>query len=852
MGRHRLSPLFEPSSIALVGASDREGSLGRLLRERLAAGGYAGRIGLVNPGHRKVAGSPCVRSLRALDFVPELAIIAAPLSAAPSILLDCASIGTPIALLACAGPPGIPGPADRTRGPQPDRPSGANTHAHHHGPAPRDGTTPDAPAYVSARSAAAGEAGTPDLGAVARAHGVRLVGPDCLTLLRPSLGLHSSLDVGPVATGRVALLSQSNTVAQALLDWARASGIGFSSVLSLGEEQDLDVGELLDFFLYDRQTDAVLLYLDAVHDARRFMSSVRALSRAKPVIVMKAEDIGEANEADPRPPGRDPFLADLLAGTERAFEAAIARAGAVRARTTMQFLSSARLLAQRRRPAGRRLGIVSSGHGPATIAAAAARLNTLEVTRQADVGWTEAGRLQAALDAVAADPQVDAALALYVPQPRCTPGEAASAIIAAARATAKPLVAVLAGGHSVAAAQRQLDAAGVPQFLAPENAVDALALLDAFQRNQRKLREVPQAFDEGFAPDVAAAQALYRSVLADGRTRLDDAEARQLLGLFGLTVRPAALATDPTRRDLFAGLADAPGFGTVIVFGAGGAAAEQIDDVALALPPLNGPLAQAMVRRTRVARRLQAYRDVPAIDHAALERWLLRLSTLACACPWIGSLDVNPLCADATGVAAASVRVEVRPPGAASRWRGAYGHLAIHPYPRELEERLVLRDGTAVLLRPIRPEDAELERAFIASLSRQTLYRRFMMPVKELPDTLIERFTQIDYDRELALVALTDAHTSPRIAAVGRILPTWEDGVAEFAIVVGDWIQQTGLGRELMLRLFDACRARGYRVVEGVVLGSNLSMLRFCERLGFTIRQSTEDPGERIARLRLS
>jgi acetyltransferase len=542
-------------------------------------------------------------------------------------------------------------------------------------------------------------------------------------------------------------------------------------------------------------------------------------------------------------------------------------------------------------------------------------------------------RIEAALKAVLADPAVDAALALFVPQTVTTSAQAAEAIVAAAGGQPKLVAAVIAGGASAAAGQRRLDEAGIPQFLSPENAVDALALLQSFAINQQKLRQVPVAVDVGFEPDVAAAESMYRSVIASGRTLLDEVESKTLLAHFGIEAPPSIVAATPAdaaqaasrlgfpvvlkvlspdiihksdvggvrinvqsagaaraaaedilesvarlrpdarvsgvvvqpmirtrhQREVYVGMATDPMFGAVIAFGAGGVAVEQIDDVAIGLPPLNGLLARSMVQRTRVARLLRAYRNVPGIDFQKLEQTLVRFSALVCACPWIESLDINPLVVDEDRVTALDARIAVKAPADLLRvhWRGAYGHLAIHPYPRELEETVTLKNGDPVLLRPICPEDAELEREFVAALSPQTLYRRFMMPVKELSDAMIERFTQIDYDRELALVALrndsggTPGASGSRLVGVARIIPTWEDGTAEFAIVVGDWLQHSGLGRELMLRLLEAGRVRGYSVIEGIILGENVSMLRFCERLGFTITLNPDDPAERIARIAL-
>jgi acetyltransferase len=906
MSRHRLSPLLDPKSVALYGATARDGALGRVLLEHLLAGGFEGAIGAINPKRSEALGVRCVADAGGLDFVPDVALAAVPSAALAGVVDDCAARGTRFVVV--------------------------------HSPA-REG------AGTGERSARA------ELLAHARRRGVRLVGPGCTALMRPPSGFDASIAPVGAKPGRVALLSQSGALVSSLLDWATPAGIGFSSVLSLGGALDLDFGELLDWYLFDRHTDSVLLYLEGVRDARGFMSNVRALSRVKPVVIMKA---GRAGETQAR--ARGAAHSDALTGNDRVFDAAIARAGAVRAETTMQLLAAARLLALRKRPAGPRLAIVANGAGPGTIAADAVAHDRLEQARlaPATVAALDAlrppscahphpvnlladaspQRIEAALKAVLADPGVDAALMLFVPQSATTSVEAAGAIAAAAGAQAKPVAAVMGGGASAAAGQRALDAAGIPQFLTPENAVDALALLERFADNQRTLRQAPLAIDEGFEPDVAAAEAIRRAALAAGRTLLDEVESKALLGHFGIPAPPSIVANDAhgaaeaarqlgfpvvlkvlspdivhksdvggvrinvqsaaaaraaaedilesvarlrpdarvrgvvvqpmirTRhqREVYLGMATDPVFGAVIAFGAGGIAVEQIDDVAIALPPLNALLARSLVARTRIAPLLRAYRNVPGVDLPRLEQTLVRFSGLVCACPWIASLDINPLLVDQDRVTALDARIRVKTPAEmlTVHWRGAYGHLAIHPYPRELEETVTLATGLPVLLRPIRPEDAELERAFVAALSPQSLYRRFMMPVRELSDAMIERFTQIDYDRELALVALenpaggTPGAPGSRLCGVARIIPTWEDGVAEFAIVVGDWMQRSGLGRELMLRMFDACRVRGYEVIEGIVLGENVSMLRFCERLGFNIKVNPDDPAERIARKSLA
>lgn len=899
MSRHRLSPLLDPASVAVYGASEREGSIGRRLMASLRDGGFGGPVGAINPKRNEVFGARCVADAGGLEFVPDVALAAVPATALPSVVDDCAGRGTRFVVVFSPG-------------------SDASTEA--------------------------GRAAQAELLRHARARGVRLVGPGCMTLMRPASGFGAGASPRTVKSGGVALLSQSGALAASLLDWAAPAGIGLSSALSLGRALDLDFGEILDWYLFDARTDSVLLYLEGVRDARRFMSSVRALARVKPVVVMKA---GRRPAPDDDGPARAAAShSDALTGNDRVFDAAIARAGAVRAETTMQLLAAARLLALRKRPAGPRLAIVANGAGPGVIAADAVAHGTLELARlspatidaldravpgcgtrgnpmdlRADV---DPPRIAAALRAVLDDAEVDAALVLLVPQPDTHPERAAEAVVAAAAERAKPIAAVVAGGTSAAAGQRVLDAAGIAQFLTPENAVDALSLLQRFAVNQRKLREVPDAIDEGFVPDLAGADALHRRAVAEGRMRLDEVESKALLGCFGIAAPPSIVVADAReaadaaarlgfpvvlkilspdiarksdvggvrinvhsanaahaaaddilesvarlrpdariaglvvqpmvrsrhQREVHLGMATDPMFGAVIAFGAGGVAVEQIDDVAIGLPPLNAPLARALVGRTRIARLLRAYRNVPGVDAVRLEQTLVRFSALVCACPWIGSLDINPLVVDEHGAVALDARVVVADPDAAAgpRWRGAYGHLAIHPYPRELEESVSLANGTRVRLRPIRPEDADLERAFVAALSPRTLYRRFMMPVRELSAAMIERFTQIDYDRELALVALEPDAAGLRMCGVARITPTWTEGTAEFAIVVGDWMHRSGLGRAMMTRLFDAARMRGYDTIEGVVLGENVAMQTFCRQLGFTLSINPEDASERLAR----
>lgn len=900
MAQHKLSKLFEPQSIAVVGASERDGSLGRALWQRLHAHAFAGRLFAVNPKHKQIGGEPCVARMTDLPERVDLALITAPAAACAQIVRDCGASGCHYALILSHG---------------------------------------------FDDSAGAGKEGirlAHELRTAAIESRVRVIGPNARGLVRPRVSLDASAmtdaDTMP-ASGSLAVLSQSGAWLSILRDFSAGSSIGFSSLLSLGASLDLDFGELLDFFTFDAYTSDVLLYIEEVKNAPAFMSGVRQISRMKPVVVLKAD------RADlHRPP--DGTHATALAQHDRVFEAAIARAGAVRVETAMQMVSTARLLAGQRSRVQQRVVAITNGRGPGLVAADAVRAQGLalaplsEATYQSlretmpahaylgnplDLaGDATAERYRAALAAVLADDSVDVCLVLFSPQSIVTADAVVDQIIVAAKKHRKTVLAVIGGGMSVFAARARLDQARIPQFLSAENAVDAIGFLETFARNQSLLRQVPEQSVDGLVPHIEDAQVIFERVWTDGRRQLFAHEARQLLGAFGIAMTNTAIARTPAeavtladsfgypvvlkvvspdishkteaggvqldlrdarsvrkaartifdevatrapgarvlgltvqpfvrqrgQRELYLGLANDPTFGVVMGFGAGGIGVERLDDVAFELPPVNDVLIANLIARTRVSKLLDAYSNVPAINRDALTTLMLRFSTLACACPEIAACDLNPVIAYEHGVIAVDARIVLRDRAevATVRERGRYGHLAVYPYPRELEEQVTLKDGLPMLIRPIQPEDAERERDFVSRLSPETLYFRFMMPVRELPPAMIERFTQIDYGRELALVGITGEGMNQAIQGVARITPTTVPERCEFAIVVAEAMQGTGLARVLMSRLFDAARSRGYREIEGVVLRENPRMLKFCESMGFAISSNPDDPGEKIAR----
>jgi acetyltransferase len=865
----------------MVGASERHGSLGGIVYRNLAAGGLPGGLYAVNPKHRELFGKPAYPSLSKLPGKPDLVVIATPARTVPDIIEEAGAAGIRAAIVLSSG----------------------------FGEAGAEGRALEARMIQAAKR-----------------HGLRLLGPNCLGAMRTDVGLNATFARGPALPGSLALVAQSGAICGALLDWAKHAQVGFTSVVSLGAGVDVDFGEILDFLVTDPATDAILLYVEGIRDARRYVSALRAATRVKPVVVLKVGRYATGSRAASSHTG-------AMVGADAVFDAALRRAGTVRVRTYTQLFAAARILSQPRFPEGERLAIVTNGGGPGVVAADSATENgvplaelSAETIAKLDkcmppqwsrgnpidiIGDAPPERFAAATAAALADPGVDALLAMYSPVAVTEPEAAARAVAAAARESTKPVLAAWLGDINPNDSRTYMESQGVTNFYTPENAVEAFSFVCAYRRNQAQLMEVPEArgADEP-KPDMAAALSIRDAALAEKRTLLSEHEAKALLAAFGLPVprsipvstRDAAVQaareigfpvamkirspdithkTDvggvrlnlqnadmvlsayddmmrhvralapnarvegalvqpmlryPHTREVLVGVATDPVFGPVISFGSGGVSVEAVRDTALALPPLNVPLARDLMARTRVHRLLTGYRDVPSADLDALVGVLTGVSRLVCAAAWVKELDLNPVLAHPGGATIADARVVIDPTRRETPAR--YAHMAIHPYPTELEGEIRLLDGRNVRVRPIRPEDAALERRFFDGLSERSRYHRFMQHLPELPPRMLARFTQLDYDRELALVALWEGE----FIGVGRYAPNPDGRSAEFALTVGDAWQGKGVGRALLARLCDTARAAGYSALYGYILADNRDMLDLAERLGFkeTSRDGTE------------
>jgi acetyltransferase len=871
---HYLAPLFEPRSVALVGASERPGKVGGRVLENLRSGGYRGALFAVNPKYANVRGVPCVPSVDALPQSVDLAVIATPAATVPDVIERCGRMRIPAAVVISAG--------FSETGPEGARLEG-------------------------------------ELLATARRCGVRVMGPNCIGLMRLPLGLNATFARGHGLSGTLALVSQSGAVCTAMLDWATSNGVGFSSVISLGGSIDLDFGEAIDYLAVDDRTEHILLYMEGVRDGRRLVGSLRAAARVKPVILMKVGRHPAGTRAAVSHTG-------AIVGKDDVFDAVVRRTGAVRVRAMQDLVGAAQALAAHLRPSGERLAVITNGGGPGVMAAdraadlaielATLSPRTVDALKKAlPANWShgnpidligDAGpeRYRAALAACLEDGAVDGIVAVLTPQAMTEPLEAARAVVEAARGASKPVIAAWMGEASVEVARAELRKAGMPVFRGPETAVETFAHIAQFYRNQRALLEAPGPLAYTEPPDVAQARALVKKVLAEGRRRMSGPESKALLEAFRIPIArsltaataeaaasaarsigfPVVLKIDspdvthksdvggvrlaladadavraafdgimaavrarkpgariagvtvetmvarPHARELMVGVLRDSIFGPAIAFGAGGIAIEVLKDRVIGLPPLNALLVESMIHGTRVGKMLGEFRHLPAVDREALRGVLLRVSEMCCALPELEELDVNPLIADEGGAIAVDARVVLRP---ADAQRTRYSHLAIHPYPEEMQSTVRLPGGEWVKVRPIRPEDAALEQDFVAALSSESMHFRFQSALKTLTPAMLARFTQIDYDREMALVAVLEEHGAEREIAVARYITMADGRSCEYAIVIADAWQGRGLGRILMTAIIESARVRGLETMVGWVLASNTAMLRLCAELGF-------------------
>ena len=886
MNSHYLAPLFTPGSVALFGASDRPDSVGGVVFKNLLSSGFEGRIYAMNPKRETVQGEKAWPSLDAIGENVDLAVVATPAASIPGIVEACGEYGIRMMLILSAG--------FRETGP--------------------DGLRLENRVVE-----------------LAQRYNIRLMGPNCLGIIRPDKGLNITFGNNNAKPGSLAFVSQSGAICTAILDWAEKNDIGFSAVVSTGIAADLDFGDYLDYLVSDPYTKAILLYIEGIKDARRFMSALRAAARIKPVIALTVGRHAAGAEASMSHTG-------ALVGSDETFSAALSRSGVLRVETIGQLFAAARALSSARyRSASERLVIITNGGGPGVMAADRATDRGIELSTLSEetvnalnevlpgvwshsnpvdiIGDAPPERYQQAIDICLADPGIDGAIVILTPQAMTRPTAVAEAVIKSAENSDKPVMTSWMGGAQVEEAHELFNNARIPDFTTLENAVDAFSYLARYNRNQRLLLQTPARLSGGQElPDTEGARLIIEGVLTEQRKILTEPESLAVLNAFRIpTVRNAVahsanealiiaesigfpiamkvLSTDISHksdaggvrlninsasevrgayrqlidqvqlrvpdanisgitiekmyrgsngRELMVGIIRDPVFGPVISFGSGGTSVEIMGDSAISLPPLNHRLAMDLIQRTKVYKLLGPFRNMPAVNLDQLVNVLLGVSSMACELPWIQEMDINPLIMDENGIVAVDARIRVGYPKPST---DPYDHLAIHPYPVHLVKKIQLNDGTDIVIRPIRPEDAEIEAKFVRELSNESKYFRFMNSLQELSQEMLVRFTQIDYHNEMALVAVKPNGTGADEEQIGvaRYTTNLDKKSCEFALVVSDRWRGRGIAHHLMQQLMEIARDRDLERIEGQVLANNFKMLDLMRSLSFQIHNDPED-----------
>jgi acetyltransferase len=875
MTTNSLERMFQPRTIAVVGASDRKGSVGAALMHNLKTGRYAGRVFPVNRHHREVAGRPAFPSISDIGERIDLVIVTVPIAQVPEIIADCARKNAGGAVIISAG--------------------GKET-----GPSGRE--------IEAAISVAAG----PNL---------RVIGPNCLGIISTGADLNASFAAEMPLRGKMAFISQSGAVCGAVLDLSLREQIGFRYFISLGSMLDVDFGDMIDYLGGDPRVSSIVMYVESLTRIRNFMSAARAVSRIKPIVVLKAGRTQAGAKAAASHTG-------ALAGEDAVYDAAFKRAGILRVKTFEELFDCAELLAKQPKPTGTGLVMVTNAGGPGVMAADAlsdcgfdptplseetlakldavlpphwSRSNPIDM-----LGDSSVDQYRKVVNICGTAPETDGLLIMLVPQAMIDPAGVARALIEPLKDRPFPVFTAWIGGPRVEKGREIFNRAAIPTFDTPERAIRAFMDLWRYTRNIEMLQEIPARFPHRLAFDTEKARKTITSGHHQKSDMLTEVESKTLLAAYGIPVNPTEVAfsaeeaakkaekigfplalkiysrtvshksdvggvllgvrnaaevveafaqiiqnvrarqPDPAGiegvtlqpmlpapvYELILGVKKDRDFGPVILFGTGGIMTEVYEDRALALPPLTRLLARRLMEETRVFRLLKGYRNRPAADLEKLEEILIRLAQLATDFAEIEELDINPLFVTADGYCAVDARVRI-----GQTQTTAQRHLVVSAYPGQYETTVVTTGLVKIFIRPIRPEDAPLMAALFDSLSSRSIYHRFFSPLKHLPHSMLARFTQVDYDREIALVAFKDDTEQEQMLGVARVILKRDKKTAEFSVLVGDPWQGKGIGAELLKKCLIIAAERGIERISGLVLTENTQMLALGKKLGFQIHR---------------
>lgn len=891
---HPLDAIFTPHSVAVIGASDRPGSVGRAVLWSLLSSPFGGTVYPVSEKRSNVLGIKAYKDVEQTPETVDLAVIVTPADSVPGVIGQCVAAGVRGAIVISAG---------------------FKEHGEH------------------------GKELERQILEQMRGSHMRLIGPNCLGVMNPASGLNATFAPNMARAGNVAFISQSGALCTAILDWAQKEVVGFSAFVSIGSMLDVGWGDLIDYLGNDPRTHSIVMYMESVGDARSFLSAAREVSLSKPIIVIKAGRTAAAAHAAASHTG-------TMAGSDEVLEAAFRRCGVLRVNTIADLFYMAEALSKQPRPKGPRLAVVTNAGGPGVLAAdsiisvggelselSPATFEQLDKTlpphwshnNPVDIlGDALPDRYAKVLEIVAADPNSDGLLAVLCPQGMSHPTMTAERLAPLAKSTGKPVLACWMGGSEMSAGIEILNRAGIPTFAFPDAAARIFYYMWRYSYLVRGLYETPVLpHDEG-DPDRVRAEAIIDSLRAAGRMLLTEPESKELLSCYHIPTAPTLeahsadeaaakadelgypvvvkllshtithktdvggvklnLSSADAVRDAWrdiessvgakAGAANFLGvtvqpflraegyelilgstvdaqFGPVMLFGTGGQLVEVFGDRALALPPLTTTLARRFMEQTRIFKALQGVRGRKAVDMPALEELLVRFSQLVAEQRWIKEIDINPLLASSDRLIALDARVVVYPQDTKKE---DIPRLAIRPYPKRYVRPWTMKNGEQVLVRPIRPEDEPLLVRLHQVLSERTVYLRYFQPLRLSQRTAHDRLTRIcyiDYDREMALVVEhNNAEGNPEIIAIGRLSRLRGRDEAEMAVLVDDRFQHQGLGTELYQRLIEVARDEHLGSVVSTILSENREMQTICKKLGFFLESSLED-GTVLATLKL-
>jgi acetyltransferase len=876
MSIHHLDHIFHPRSVAVIGASERPHTAGAALMRNLVEAGYAGTIYPVNIRYRTLWNRPCHRSVADIGEPVDLAVIATRITTVPRIVQQCVQAGVGGAVIVSTG--------------------GKETGVH------------GAEMENQIRAAAAGST-------------LRIIGPGSMGVFCGRCKLNVTIAHRMPPAGRLAFISQSGALATAIFDSAEKEHIGFSYFVSLGSMMDVEFGDAIDYLGNDIRVSSIVMYMEQLRCARRFMSAARAVSSIKPIIALKAGRTAAGERAAARHTG-------AVTGEDTIYDAAFKRAGILRVRTFEELFDCAELVAKQPYPQQAGLVIVSNAGGPAVMAADAlgdhgvvpvslSPETTAQLEQILSPLWSRANpvdirgdatpqRYLQVVDQLLKAPETDGLLVMLAPHALSDPTATAQLLVQCLQSSSIPVVTAWLGGSATESARDIFNQAGIPTFDSPERAVRAFMDLYHYGRNLEILRQIPAKLPHRLAFDRSTADALIQAQLSSGDPWMSETKAKQLLAAYGIPVNPTFAAADagqaakiaeqlgfpvalkadspaqafksdwggvrldlddagkvgrafeqlmanmranseesqgravtvqrmvgPPSAELRLGIVKDNDFGPVLTFGWGGAAADIAEDHMVALPPINRLLALRMIEGTKVYRLLCGYRNHPPADLLQLEEILIRIGRLATDFAEIERIDINPLMVIGSAFLAVSARVRVQTPAVPAPF-----HLVIAPYPNEYETTMMVNGLGSVLFRPIRPEDAPLIKALFATLSARTIYLRFFSPLKELPPEMLARFTQIDYDREIAMVAILEGDgKEEEMLAVGRIIKGIDPSLAEFAILVGDRWHGKGIGATLLHWCLKIAKSQGVRDIWGTVMSDNTQMIVLGRKLKFKIQR---------------